>query len=75
MYQPKTGARCSCRRGIERSNCPNCEGTGMVIDFRAIRERSSRSAGANNIAVPAMINPSAEDMANMESSERNRGKR
>lgn len=40
MYQPKTGQKCSCRRGIERDNCPTCEGTGWVIDFRAIRERT-----------------------------------
>jgi hypothetical protein len=36
-YQPKTGAKCGCRRGVERDNCPNCEGTGQVIDFAAIR--------------------------------------
>jgi len=36
-YQPKTGQRCSCRKGVQRDNCPNCEGTGMVIDFAAIR--------------------------------------
>lgn len=36
-YQPKTGAKCSCKRGIQRDNCPNCEGTGMAIDFAAIR--------------------------------------
>lgn len=36
-YQPKTGAKCSCRRGLERDNCPSCEGTGMVVDFAAIR--------------------------------------
>jgi len=41
-YQPKTGAKCSCKRGVQRDNCPNCEGTGMVIDFRAIRERSAQ---------------------------------
>lgn len=35
-YQPKTGAKCTCRRGVERDNCPTCEGTGWVIDFRAI---------------------------------------
>lgn len=35
-YQPKTGARCSCKRGISRDNCPTCEGTGWVIDFRKI---------------------------------------
>lgn len=39
MYQPKKGAKCSCKRGIERDNCPTCEGTGMVIDFNAIRAR------------------------------------
>lgn len=38
-YQPKTGERCSCRPGVERDNCPSCEGTGWRIDFRAIRER------------------------------------
>lgn len=38
-YQPKTGAPCSCRRGMERDNCPQCEGTGMRIDFAAIRAR------------------------------------
>lgn len=36
-YQPKTGAKCGCRRGVERDNCPNCEGTGHVVDFHAIR--------------------------------------
>jgi hypothetical protein len=38
MYQPKTGQKCSCKRGVQRDNCPNCEGTGWVVDFRAIRE-------------------------------------
>lgn len=38
-YQPKTGAACSCKRGQQRDNCPACEGTGNVIDFRAIRSR------------------------------------
>jgi hypothetical protein len=36
-YQPKTGAKCGCKRGIQRDNCANCEGTGYVIDFAAIR--------------------------------------
>jgi len=40
-YQPKTGAACGCKRGVQRDNCPNCEGTGWVIDFKAIRERSA----------------------------------
>jgi hypothetical protein len=38
-YQPKTGAKCGCRPGQQRDNCPNCEGTGQVIDFVAIRAR------------------------------------
>jgi hypothetical protein len=38
-YQPKTGAKCGCKRGVQRDNCPNCEGTWLVIDFRAIRNR------------------------------------
>jgi hypothetical protein len=38
-YQPKTGQRCGCKRGIQRDNCPQCEGTGWIIDFRAIWER------------------------------------
>src|SRR5262249_48272758 len=38
-YQPKTGEPCHCKPGVERSNCPDCEGTGMRIDFAAIRAR------------------------------------
>jgi hypothetical protein len=40
-YQPKTGAKCGCKRGVQRDNCPTCEGTGWVIDFRAIRARNA----------------------------------
>ncbi len=42
-YQPKTGARCSCKRGMQRDNCASCEGTGMVIDFAAIRTQTAAS--------------------------------
>lgn len=38
-YQPKTGAKCGCRRGIQRDNCASCEGTGYAVDFHAIRNR------------------------------------
>ena len=31
---PRLGP-CGCRRGIERDNCPSCEGTGQLIDWRA----------------------------------------
>lgn len=39
-YQPKTGARCGCRPGVQRDNCPACEGTGWRIDFAAIRRET-----------------------------------
>ncbi len=39
-YQPKTGKPCYCKRGIQRDNCPQCEGTGWVIDFAAIRAKT-----------------------------------
>ena len=39
-YQPKTGVKCSCKKGVQRDNCPACEGTGMMIDFAAIRARN-----------------------------------
>lgn len=38
-YQPKTGVRCSCKPGVQRDNCPSCEGTGWMIDFAKIRSR------------------------------------
>lgn len=37
--QPKTGEKCGCRYGLERDNCPRCEGTGWKIDFKKIRSR------------------------------------
>ena len=36
-YQPKTGVPCDCKRGQQRDNCPQCEGTGQQIDFGAVR--------------------------------------
>lgn len=43
-FQPKTGAKCSCKRGVQRDNCSTCEGTGWVIDFRAIHARRMEGA-------------------------------
>lgn len=40
-YQPKTGARCGCKPGQQRDNCPACEGTGWRVDFAAIRARTA----------------------------------
>lgn len=36
------GTRCNCRPGIERDNCPACEGTGTRIDFHALRAEVSK---------------------------------
>ena len=52
MYQPKTGQKCSCRRGIERDNCPQCEGTGLRIDFTAIRNRYNEKKEATKPQTP-----------------------
>jgi hypothetical protein len=38
-YTPRTGEKCTCKPGIERDNCPRCEGSGWVIDFAAIHAR------------------------------------
>ena len=48
-YSPKTGARCSCRPGVQRDNCPRCEGTGWVIDFKKIHERKNPARWAHGI--------------------------
>jgi hypothetical protein len=41
-YQPKTGQPCTCKKGVQRDNCPACEGTGQRIDFAAIRNRRTQ---------------------------------
>lgn len=48
--QPKTGLPCSCKRGQHRDNCPQCEGTGWQIDFRAIHARRLQPATVKEIA-------------------------
>lgn len=47
-YQPKTGVKCTCKRGGQRDNCPTCEGTGWVIDFVAIRKANAAFREKNN---------------------------
>ncbi len=32
---------CHCRRGMERDNCPQCEGTGQRINFPLLRLRAN----------------------------------
>ena len=61
-YSPKTGAKCGCKRGIHRDNCPACEGTGWVIDFRAIREavKAKMEAEAIPVAKESEAAPIAE---------------
>ena len=52
MYQPKTGAPCACKRGVQRDNCPECEGTGQRIDFAAVRARGSASRPPEPATLP-----------------------
>lgn len=47
-YTPRTGAACGCKRGVERDNCPACEGTGRAIDFAAIHARRLACPGCGN---------------------------
>ena len=58
-YTPHTGAKCSCRRGVQRDNCSTCEGTGFVIDFRAIHDRRRREEEARKSVDDSRKNPSA----------------
>jgi hypothetical protein len=41
-HPPRTGAKCFCKRGVQRDNCPECEGTGWKIDFVKLRARVAR---------------------------------
>ena len=47
-WSPRTGQQCGCRPGIYRDNCPACEGTGWMIDFRAIHERRKANESNNH---------------------------
>jgi DnaJ-class molecular chaperone len=51
-----TGQRCSCKRGIDRNNCPQCEGTGQVIDFRAMRVALDMARKLMEATAPEMMN-------------------
>lgn len=62
-YQPKTGVPCSCRRGQQRDNCPTCEGTGMVIDFAAIRARNRVCVEARCVACGEVRSIGAGDVS------------
>ena len=33
MNPPYTGMACGCRKGLERDNCRDCEGSGKQIDW------------------------------------------
>jgi hypothetical protein len=46
----KTLGPCSCRPGIARDNCPQCEGTGRRIDFAA-----HRAAVRESLAIKAHL--------------------
>lgn len=59
-YQPKTGERCSCRRGVQRDNCPNCEGTGWRVDFQAIRNRAKNPKASLDTRIARALSKNEE---------------
>ena len=66
LYQPKTGAACSCKPGQARDNCRQCEGTGQVIDFAAIRARPlEHEEVSGSEACPACGNPEATELGSL----------
>lgn len=64
VYSPKTGAACSCRRGIERDNCAACEGSGRQIDFKAIHARrvSEEKRATRQVTPMERLNKIIDDM-------------
>lgn len=55
-YQPKTGAKCTCRKGVQRDNCASCEGTGYRIDFKRVRESKSMTIDLPSYWASYLIN-------------------
>lgn len=39
-----TRGQCHCKRGLERDNCANCEGTGVAIDWEAFHASKRTNA-------------------------------
>lgn len=53
-----TGASCTCRRGPQRDNCSNCEGTGRVVDFAAMRRQRACMHGIRPVTThPGEVSP------------------
>jgi hypothetical protein len=51
---PRTGNACGCKRGIERDNCPQCEGTGRAIDWRAYHAKRREGEAMPRTAADVM---------------------
>ena len=66
IYQPKMGTACSCKPGQARDNCRQCEGTGQVIDFAAIRARPlEHEEVSGSEACPACGNPEVTELGSL----------
>lgn len=55
LTSPKTGARCTCKPGMHRDNCPACEGSGWAIDFAAIHARVRAAVYQRELHTLAMV--------------------
>lgn len=64
-YQPKTGQPCTCKPGVQRDNCPQCEGTGQKIDFAAIRNRNKSGCAVHETPI-TNVGPGTEAHAKAE---------
>src|SRR5208337_844790 len=71
-YQPKTGQPCTCKPGVQRDNCPQCEGTGQRIDFAAIRNQNKKGSATAVFETPITnVGPGTE--AHDEANQRTEG--
>lgn len=52
MSAAPTLGPCHCRPGVARDNCPDCEGTGKRIDFRALRALQASPAASVTAPTP-----------------------
>lgn len=52
---------CTCKRGQQRDNCPQCEGTGQRIDFAAIRARNAAARAQEHEEVIAKYDEDTYD--------------
>lgn len=51
---------CGCKRRIQRNNCPQCEGTGVPIDFGRIHRERGYADGLKAGAADKLLGESRD---------------